>query len=277
MYNYIPTISILFLLNIFIGSSFNINDTSGSYLIAVTAQLLLGTPSSKYIGEHFLNFVLYGHDDIMFKYSDFMTNYGSIGGNPFRGSLVIGNDFKLSGIGLSPKNNSVAIPIPGSVITSVPVSNLSKFFPNGYTVIQSPYEFYLLGYGYENSTYNSQIACNDCMTYFSFPNNTDDVYSQYIFFEKFSGATPFLLTVYGYLQTYSSSFGIGEVAVYFYRTIYNDSDVYSLVDEQYYNKYSITNHRDWNMTYTGSVYVHFLDQQGYYNFTGNWSRSIWFN
>jgi len=54
----------------------NINTTAPSPIVSLEALYLIGTPSSKYPEVSFINFILYGHTDVPFQYSDFLNSYG---------------------------------------------------------------------------------------------------------------------------------------------------------------------------------------------------------
>ena len=96
----------------------NINITSPQGIISKEATALLGTSTSSFPNEAFLNFLLYGHSDVLFKYKDFLTEYGINVSTPScQGCLVLGLDAKIGGIGIG--NNQVAIPIPQDKIVSI--------------------------------------------------------------------------------------------------------------------------------------------------------------
>ena len=251
---------------------FYINDTSGDYLISKAATLLLGASSINFTPESFINFALYGHDDILFTLSDFLSSYGSTLKAPYCGSLIIGNDLKYAGIGLNYDTQTFAIPIPGSVVTEVPISYLPKFFPKGYTILKSPEISYMIGNGLENSTFDGYQSCKNCIMWFIFPNWTDDFLTQNIFWQKYSNSNPYFMDQYGYLEDYSSTSKRGLVKIYMYHIIYNSKDYYQFVDQSPFNEYNIHLLENGSIAYDGSLFIKFLNKTSIYNFYGMWSK-----
>lgn len=77
----------------------------------------------------------------------------------FFGCLVIGNDAKFGGIAIN--NTTVALPIQGSNITLIKVSDLNKYFPSHYTILETRNELFLRGYGNAKLTFNNIIFCRE--------------------------------------------------------------------------------------------------------------------
>lgn len=251
---------------------FNINDTAGDYLIYKSAFLLLGTPSSKFTSESFINFVLYGHDDILFSLSDIFDNYGSRIKDPYCGSVIIGIDLKLAWIGLTYDTQTFAIPIPGSVVTEVPINYLQKFFPKGYIILKSSEISYMLGIGYENGTFDTGEICYNCLSYFTFSNYTDDFLSVNAFWEKYSNSFPYMMYQIGYVEDFSSTEKRGLIKIFMYHIVYNSKSYFKLVDNSPFNEYNIHILSNGSIAYDGSLFINFLNISLVYSFYGVWTK-----
>jgi len=253
-------------------NSFNINMTSVGFIFDQQANLLIGQPTSNFPKEAFINSLLYGHSDVNFSYNDFLTTYGTKIDKPHEGSLIIGNDLQLGGIVL-PSLSNVALPIPGSYITSVPFTQLSKYFPKGYTMLSSKEALYMYGSGRENSKYGESIVCDNCYAGFGFADDEDiNPFQLNNFFEKWNLAniTRLYFYLYGYIKEWDPKQYSGKVIIYFYRVNGEGADSYYLINDQYDNfiLFSSANHR--NFSFEGSLYAEIPNYPNFYNFTGWW-------
>ena len=198
-------IILVFLSAIFvaISFSFDINSCSNDDIIQNMGKLLIGIPSYKFPKELFLNYAIYGHYENPFSLQDIYNNFGIDYYYPFIGSIVVGSDFKLSGI--ITETDKVAIPIPGSVITEVPLSSLKKFFPKGYKFRSTMGGFYIweLG-GRENATFNGTVQCTDCMNIFGFSKDDLNYTQDNRFWIKWIRLDNLIeIYSYGYLKDYN--------------------------------------------------------------------------
>ena len=256
-------------------SSFDINMTSVGFIMDKEAYLLLGFPTSQFPKESFLNYLLYGHTDVNFTYKDFMNSYGRKVDKPEEGYLIIGNDFKLGGMVLE-LISTVALPIPGSVITKVPFSQISKYFPNGYTILASKDSEFIFGYGGESSTYGEiQICGKNCLAGFGFADD-DSVFPFQLnnYLEKWilSDIVRLDFTLYGYLEEWDSNIYKGRINVRFYEVYGEGMANYFLINEKYPHYIFINAPDHKNFTYYGSIYAEIPNYSEFYNFTGYWSR-----
>lgn len=258
-----------------VSSSFNINLTSINYIMSTEARMLLGVPTSQFPRESFINFLLYGHTDVNFTYQDFISSYGSKTNITWEGYLIIGNDLKLGGMVMAWGDViTVAVPIPGSTITNVPLNQLNKYFPNGYTILESKSMEYTYGNGRENSSFNNQKICENCYAGFSFADDLGvDIFQPNFFYLKwaFSNIRGINFEAYGYLKQFESKTNNGLVKIYSYMTEYQGSINHYFTDDRYSNFYNISTKDRNNFTYKGSLWAEIANSSQYYNFSGYWA------
>jgi len=76
------------------------------------------------------------------------------------GSLVIGIDGKLGGITLD--NNYIALPIPQGEISYIPIQSLPKYFPNGYVILENPYNWVQYAGNFDTTVIlNNTVICQE--------------------------------------------------------------------------------------------------------------------
>ena len=151
----------VFILELTFGS-FNINLTTSNQNMADQAKLLIGTPTSIFPGESFLNFIMYGHSDVPFKYHDFISSFGFKTDYFEAGNIIIGNDGKLGAIIV--EGLSAVVPIPRGKVTNIPQSSLKKYFSKGYSILYTMARFKARMLGiFTNATLNNTFMChNSC-------------------------------------------------------------------------------------------------------------------
>ena len=251
---------------------FDINSTSINYIMAEEARILLGQYISNFPKETFLKVILYGHSDLLYTYKDYLNSYGTKINKGFEGDLIIGNDSKLGGIFLD-TDNSVAIPIPGGKITEVSISQLSKYFPNGFTILDSKSSEYFFGYGEENSTYNNETICMNCTSGFGFADDMDvNIFQINVFWNKYmiSNIKGIDFDLYGYLKEFDFKFYKGQIEIYFYQSFDQKVVNYYLINDKYPHQIyiSYTDHK--TLKYDGSIMAEHNNSSYFYNFSGFW-------
>ena len=171
------------------------------------------------------------------------------------------------------EEKSVAVPIPGGKITEVPMNTLSKYFPNGYTFLESKSSEYLYGYGEENSYYHKDMICQDCYSGFEFADDMEiNIFQNNFFLGKWilSNIKGIDIETYGYLEEYNNKTSKGNVKIYFYQVDFQEEINYYLTNDKYYNNYSISFIGHKNLTYEGSLWTEVQNTSHYYNFSGWW-------
>ena len=206
-----------------INHQFGINRTSNPQLISAMAMILVGSSSSKYYKESFINYVIYGRYDDLFTYQELFYGFGVEANSTSEGSLIISKDFKLGGVVIW--DDRVVIPIQGSIITQIPINQIDKFFPNGYIIKNSTGNYYLWGNGLENSTFNGDVVCTDCQNEYGFSEN-DLFYSENNrFWIKWGRMIGLDIFSFGYLSNYEKTTGKGIINIYMYYA--NSSEFYN--------------------------------------------------
>jgi len=256
-----------FLCFIYKSSSFNINTSSNSFTICKEAELLLDIPSFNFPRASFINFVLYGHTDTNFTYKDFLSSYMYSIDKFLYGNLVIGNDGQLGGIVLY--NGNVAIPIPGGEITEVPNYLMNKFFPNGFTILETPPIVYNRLYGPENATFNGISICNTCGIILETPNSDHDLFIENNFYLKWVGSPDysFGIGLYGYLKAFDPISIVGTIrAIMYLIYYYQKADIYNFTEENKENTYTIRKIGVYQYNIDGSIHIYINNTEGLYNF-----------
>ena len=236
------------------------------------AKILIGFPTSHFPKESFINTLLYGHSDVNFTYQDFMNSYGIKVDKPDEGYLVIGNDLKLGGMVLD-TIETVALPIPWGTITEVPFTLLSKYFPNGYSILASKDSEYIYGLGYEVSFYNNMKICDKCYSGFGFADDQSTTPLKInSFWEKWAMADiiRYDFHIFGYLKDFDYKNYSGNIKMAFYQVYGQGLYAYHLVDENYSNLIKISSSDKNNFTYEGSLFTHNSKNTSFYNFSGWW-------
>jgi len=257
---YTYSLFVVFLIVFEAYSSITINDTYWSFLIAENANLYVGIQTSEFPNEAFLNVVLYGRKDAPFHFTDFLSSYGSVTYNYSRGNLVIGKDAKLGGIVYD--KFSVIIPIPEGEISLVPISLLSKYFPNNYTILEVKPLGHKIYDGIENATFGNNSLCQNCfMTLFCIrpPFKFDKDY----FLMK--GVKIGLTQIYliGYIDFYDITTQRGQMKVNVYQ---NTATGYFLTNSSYDNYIQISNDSN-KISLSGSIVIEYRNQIDFYNFS----------
>jgi len=199
---------------------------------------------------------------------DLYNNFGINFNYPFVGSIVVGSDFKLGGI--VTETDKVAIPIPGTVITEVPLSSLKSFFPQGYRFRSTMGGFfYWESGGRENATFNGTVQCTDCMNIYGFSVNDLNYTQDNRFWIKWIRLNNLIeIYSYGYLKDYNSTTGNGIIKIYLYQTYLSGVFTFSLVDDNYLNQMNITDCFNRTILYNESLMIKMNGVNSYYNASG---------
>ena len=249
--------------------SFEISRSSNPEIIRAMASLMVGLPSSRYPRELFLNYALYGRTDDPFSYDELYKYFGVSSNFTSEGSLIIGNDLKLGGIVL--EGNTIAIPIPGSVVTVISYDLLPTFFPFGYRIKNCTGKFYLwVTGGLENATFNGEVVCTNCQNEYGFSEEDFFFTENNRFWVKYGSMMNNTLGVFsfGYLSNYNEKNGKGIIKVYLYLYYYKGYKIYSFVNDSFLNQMNITDCRNLTVLYNESLWIKVDTLEGYYNSTG---------
>ena len=255
--------------------SFDINCSARGYEISFFAELLQGTPTSMYPRENFINYVLYGQTAIHFYYIQFLTSYGTKISQFYEGSLVVGNDANLGGIVIMSGN--VAIAIPGSQVTFVPIDQIDKFFPKGYTILynRDPKETYFWGDN-QSSTLTNLLICPQCFSEFlSIQDDPANVQVNYPYrITIYNYDIPFQLHMYGFVQSFDSTQKKGVMKVNWYQIPAKGQSSMFLADPNYSNLVQVILNANNTISLQGSVYIIFVSVKGIYNFYDNLDHKL---
>ena len=248
-------------------STISINNTSTWYVIMEEAKALIGNPTAQFPKEAFLNYILYGRTDLPFLYSDFLNSFGNKTSDFYWGNIIIGNDAKLCGIVID--ENSISIPIPGSLVTLFPSTQFSKYFPSGYTILTTIAFYVLRKQGSANSTFNNNNVCsNNCGAALFTSNNDSNLFLENNFFEIDIDMYYYTVSFYfnGYLSKYYSQNNSGIIQVDSYGIRTTDNYKFYFADLTYQNEilfdYSVDCFK-----LSGLVKINYLDKVGIFNMT----------
>lgn len=165
--------SVLVYLLLFSYASFsliNINTTAPSEILANEAQLLIGLQTSQFPNEAFLNFILYGHTNVPFKYNDFLASFGIKTEYLREGYIVVGNDGKLGGVAID--TFEIILPVPGGLVTKTYLSQLGKYFPFNYTILETTNYKFDRAMGGATTRFKGVMICtNNCSSDISTAND----------------------------------------------------------------------------------------------------------
>ena len=246
----------------------NINTTASASIIMVKGGLLLGNKTSQFPNEAFINFILYGHADVPFKYHDFLTSFGSKSDKWHYGYLVIGNDAKLGGVIL--ETGDVGIPIQGGLITAVSTGLLQKYFPNNFTVLQTIDDLVKRAEGRANSTFNNSTMClGDCSSDFATANHNKNFFldNYFYFVGIYSDTSNTEILPYGYLLQYNHSSRKGVIKISCYSVLFEGNFQFFMTLESYDNIINF-NSSNISISMIGSMMLQLKKNKiGIYNFT----------
>lgn len=256
---------------------FSINDSIPTFDTNNFAELLVGTPSSYFSDAGFINFLLYGHSDLSFTFLDFLRHFGTPTSDLGKaGSLIIGNDTKLGGI---IDFNKVVIPIPWDKIHLVDRSDLLKYFPRGYTIFnqRNPYDN-IFGSGKEVGTFGTNGFCYSCDIILYMKNYTGILNINNGFWLQMANPSTHNgnIDMFGFLLLYDPITMTGKFKITFYETQFYGvfERKYYILDDSHKNDiyFSIENFSV--MRINGSIFIDWMSDKEFYNFTGNISISF---
>jgi len=247
-------------------NSLNINDTNSDLgFIGDIAGLLVGSASSNYPGPSFLNFVLYGSRDAGFFYYHYITSYGYKVNTSVAGDLIIGNDGLLGGIVIL--GNQLVVPIPGDKVTALPISQLSKYFLKGYTILRNDNKYTSRPYsGNIFGKFGTVNFCQPCFMSILSYNDTNMLTPQaVVYLNQATTATNNYIDFYGYMQQFNNSTQKGVMMMSFYSTSSNYG--YSILDPANDNSihFVIDTHKA--LVFNGNIFLNFSGKSNFYNFT----------
>ena len=226
---------------LFVVPKVSINTTKLDTIISLEASLLIGTPTSRFPREAFINFILYGHADVPFSYKDFLTSYEPISPYFSSGYFIIGNDCQLVGIVID--YDVVAIPVPNGNVITIPYSQLPKYFPKSYSIFKTQDTIKHRAEGFAQASFNNNMICSDY-------NCTSDIYSidnneslfidnNYLMIGIYSQDLVYQVVSYSYLSSMNLDNRKGIITVSSYYVATGKSSIDAMANESYPNNTSI--------------------------------------
>ena len=252
---------------------FNINMTYITSIFENEMLALLGMRTSKFPKEDFLNLLLYGHVDVPFTYSDFLSNFGTEVDYPYGGSVILGKDGNLGGI-IKQTGDYPVIPIPGSEITEIQINLLNRLFPKGYVIRLSPTSMNFWGNGTENLSLNGYLFCSNCSILMGFTNVYKDfLFPNNVFYKSiWNNDKTFWMNTYGYVENYNDSTNKGTIKIQFYSFPVGQDFKYFYIDEKYGNEIQI-DMSSGLLEYQGKFMSIYNGTPSLMNFTGTYNFS----
>ena len=192
-------------------------------------------------------------------------NYGYRVTNMTHGDLIIGTDATLGGIIC---DDNLVLPIPGDIIDRIPIPQISKYFPKGYTILRNNKTFDDLPYqGNIFGTILNYTLCNPCTVDLIHYKDSNVFTPQSLFWLKQEpNHEGRFINFYGYTLEYYPLLKRGIMQGVFYHSssddeyypleVGNDNSIYFQLDS--YN----------DLIYTGNILLDFHALYHYYNFTG---------
>ena len=247
-------------------SIYKINDTLTKPLYASDlAYLLKGNPSSHFPGPSMLNYLLYGTSEAGFYYYEFLQNYGIKSKNFNQGNLVIGNDGVLGGICYG-DNHTVILPIQNSHIQEIPIANLNKYFPYGFTILNNYYSFDQNFLGSVYSTFAGSKFCQPCQMELQTFNNVElTSFLTGIYLNQTSLYDGKGINLYSYIQHYDYPTKKGIMLGCFYDENNNGSFSIGILDSNNNNSIPFVIDSYHDLSLNGNIHLKFNGKRGIYD------------
>ena len=258
-------IMIVLLIVIWKGAALNINNTFNLTAAAYVANELEDMSSSSFPGAALLNYILFGSTGSGFYYYQYLLSYGFKVSTIIHGDLIIGNDSTLGGICCE---GNVIIPVPGSVVTKVPIMNLPKYFPKGYTILRNnktmdniPFDGNIFG------TIHDGKYCSPCEV--QLKNYKDiNIFTQLSIFwlDQVPTNGGLYVDFYGYTKDYNNITKRGTLMATYYQSS-TDNSYYPLeLNNDNTIRFQMDSYND--LIFSGNILLYFHGFTGFYNFTG---------
>ena len=250
--------------------NFNINSSNANGFVADEARNLIGKPSSQFPGISLILFVLYGHTDLNVTLKDLFYRFRTKTNQIEDGAIIISNDLSLGGVIIDDSN--FVISLIGSSIVQIPLSQINKYFPKGYTMKSTTFKPILYPVNITSAKINTTEFCKNCnYSFFWFDQLAgllDD--NKFWGFSFTSDDMKLEFFMDGYLNTFDNSTLSGTMNPVFYVSNYMGNEIHS-----FFNGHSNTfnfklNQNQTEMNFSSSASIVFQSSISNLTIKGEW-------
>ena len=245
----------------------NINNSFGEIAYHI-ADSMINMPTIILDGVKMLNYLLYGHTDLPYNYSDFLHHFGEKVKIGSFGHLIIGNDEMLGGLLLDEIIFlKAAIPYNGHII-KIGHSEFKDYFPNGYSIIRSPSTFYTPYSGFGDVLLKYGNLCLGCYCFLNVGSkNTTNFEENNVVNIEIRGHSFISISIYGYVQHFDPSLNIGTINVSSYSVdLPNITTLYHYANDFFDNSLSLQINADNSVYFKGNLYMIYNQTEQFLNF-----------
>jgi len=170
----------------------------------------------------------------------------------FAGSIVIGNDYSFGGI-VGTEMDQIILPIPFGIVTKIPKSQLSKYFPKGYKIKMNTNVADYFFDGLINGNFATYFSCSNCNgTMVTFRESQLFPINEILEFAFVNDSAHMVIGIGGYVYKYNTSSNTGSIALPGIAIVHTD-----------------TKYQSWYFTSSSQMDFSFNPQASVFNFNGS--------